>query len=209
VKVLMQDGIAQKGVTLPAREHNKVVTLSPREHRRQRRGRVLAIIAGYGPNGATALDIGAGITGGSVEGERMGATAKERLGLKIASSLVQDRLVVPTRGNRFMLKEWQNWERKLPSPAITWDGDRRRDERQIGMVEPHALPPREKQRIVGHDPLCTLCRPEPLAVCIEQQENRAASAATPSASSRKNRTICQRSGVTFTTPPTGERTRRN
>jgi hypothetical protein len=103
VRVLVKDGVEQVGMTLPASGHR--VALKPRECRRQRRERALAIIAEYGRCGASALDLGHEMTKGSVQGERMGHAAKERLGLTIGHVLVQHRLVVATRHNRFVLAQ--------------------------------------------------------------------------------------------------------
>jgi hypothetical protein len=86
------------------RRRRRIERQAEREtRRRERREQVLEIIARAGRNGASAFEIGAGLTNGSVQGRQMNKAAKELLGLKVASALVQDHLVIPTQDNRFML----------------------------------------------------------------------------------------------------------
>jgi hypothetical protein len=96
-RVVMKGGVA---VDMTIAGDSNVV----KRRRRQRcRERALGIIAAHGCNGASALNIGIGMTDGTVQGRYMGKAAKERLGLMAGSALVQDRLAVVTRDNRFML----------------------------------------------------------------------------------------------------------
>ena len=98
VRVLVKDGVAQSGVTVPARGRDLL-----RKRRGGKRDKALAMIGECGRDSASALDVGIAMVAGTSADWRMGKVAKENMGLAMAMRLVRDGEAVATRDNRFML----------------------------------------------------------------------------------------------------------
>jgi hypothetical protein len=110
MRMLVKDGVEQVGMTMEA---------AGRRVRRKCDGsgkdKALAKIAERGRSGATARELGIAMVDGTERGWRMSDGAKELLGLATGTGLVRAGLAVVTRGNRFMLKQF---EAKAVPPAL-------------------------------------------------------------------------------------------
>ena len=101
----------------------------------------MEVLAGRGRNGASTLDIGEAVT--ARWSRRMSKADRDAVGLAMATRLVRDGLAVATRGNRFMLPEYDG---EAVPPAV-----RVEDVPAPGFAhvppQGHAVPPvREKAR---------------------------------------------------------------